>query len=330
MDPVENYNNCCLSPTDTENCMVGQLPGGKIPDNVADTACRNIFVRYCRSSDNITSDKCRTFISKMNKNMPPLPDMDAPIEAFCAMHREEKDDHFKDCACVNVANTCAGQKVIKFKNGNPACYFDDCKMAAADSTIFLTSSLYGPECKSVDCSIGPINIQMGKGNTVDFKNMINQKCGNANDRQPGDPPWTGTGSSGGGTQYTPHTGNSCTADKLSNGSSTVKKDGAAKACQSLCDARNDCLAFQVQCKPGEDSCACDLFSGDGYDMPMPPECYGADAQAWKSQTITVGAESVNKFDHNCKGKNLVNTNMWSCYDHRDPPPASGDAPAPAP
>lgn len=323
--PADNFMGCCLSPEDTTNCMVGLLPTKKAPDQIEDTQCRNIMVRHCRSSENITSDKCRTFIKKMNEHMPPLADMDLPVEAFCAMHRTKGDKHYDDCACINVANTCAGQKVIRFKTGNPACYFDDCKKAAADSTIFLTSSLSGPECKSIDCSIGPINIQMAGGNKVDFKDMINQKCGNANDRKPGDPPWQGTGS--GGISYSAHTGNSCTAAPLASGSSSVKKSDAKNQCKQLCDSRDDCAAFQIGCNPNSADCTCDLFSDDGYDLPLPPNCTGPDAEKWKSESVVVNGNTMSKFDATCKGTNLLNTTDITCYDSRNPPISNAPSPA---
>ena len=234
MTLTEIEYNCCLNPTEAEGCH-------ELGDNQpkqTEGACMHTWVRQCSKSDNIVTPKCRAFIDNMNNHSPPLADMDQPIIAFCAMNRTEGDPNYEMCKCVNASNTCLGQKILKYKSGNVGCFYPDCKT----ETTIKTSDLYAPECRSVTCSIGDITIEGGKGSIIDTKGMVSQNCGNTEPQppQPSSP-----------YSYQTHSASICNGAWLGKGAiSMVPSAGAAKACQVLCDARDDCFAFQTICPSG--------------------------------------------------------------------------------
>jgi hypothetical protein len=152
--------DCCLQPNQPGKCTKNNTP-----DQIHDASCNAQWVAYCSPSKNITKNECLNFIHNMNQAQSPMSNMDDQVESFCAMNREEKDPFFKQCACVNLQNTCAGRTILKEKAGSPACYFEQCK--SGDHDMFVTSEMHPSKCNVVDCSIkdisisnsGPINIK---------------------------------------------------------------------------------------------------------------------------------------------------------------------------
>lgn len=281
-------DNCCLNP--------GSIDCATLPShlqnqsNITDARCKLLWVKHCSSSkENMTTEKCRTWIRDIQTHTPPLPDMDRPIAAFCAMNREEKDPFYEDCKCVNFANTCAGQRIMATMAGNPGCYYEHCKEAYSGGRAFRTSDLQNPKCQSVTCSVGNITINMASKSSVDLRRFLTQKCGGFSEDTHAPSSFLGQ-----------HSLSKCTGTLLSDTESVKATANAAPndvrpACEAHCDARKDCRAFQTYCPPSGGDCTCSLHrsagyvaAGDGYS------CY--DNKRGKANFLASGAYKMQKGD----------------------------------
>ena len=310
MSLTRDQYDCCLNSNSLPKCAA---LGNDQPNQITTPACKNAMVRHCQVSSNITTPMCRTFINNLVRNQPPLADMDRQVTAFCAMNREEKNKFYKECECVNVANTCLGQKILRYKAGNPGCYYPPCKNPSLDS--FMTSSMYAQSCTSITCAIGDITIKGGEGaKIVAPPGMINQNCGNLSPQPPRAPDKF---------QYVDASSSMCTGTALKgdNATSSVPKNSAGTVCKGLCDARDDCNAYQTHCSATKDTCDCSLFATSGVGTPLIPEC----------APDKTGSLSQDEYEKRCTGSNATakDVNLWFCGHHRDPP-AKVKAPAPAP
>ena len=295
--------NCCLNGNGLPDCVKLDPQ----PDQIKTPACKNAMVRHCQTSANIVTPMCRTFISNLVQNAPPLSDMDQPVISFCATQREEKNPSYNDCKCVNVANTCLGQKIMRFKAGNPGCYYPPCK----ENNIFTTSALWARSCKSVTCTIGDITIQAGKDSKiVNPPGMINQNCGNLTPQPPR--PTSNV-------KFFDHSSSVCTGKKLTgeNASSSLPEETAKTSCRDLCIGRDDCNAYQTECPPGGSTCQCDLFSTNGFGIPKKADC----------DTSKTGNWSQAEYEKLCGGISGADPKISSffCADQRTPAAKKGGA-----
>lgn len=298
MSLTRDEYDCCLNSNSLPKCAA--LPDQ--PDQITTPSCKNAMVRHCQTSSNITTPMCRTFIDNLIQNVPPLADMDRQVISFCAMNREASDKFYKECRCVNVENTCLGQKIIRYKAGNPGCYYPPCK----EENMFKTSDLLARQCTSITCAIGDITIKGGDGaKIVAPPGMINQNCGNTT-LQPPRPSSR--------YQYTKSSSSRCTGSSLTDkyANTIVAKEDAQNACKDVCDARDDCSAFQTHC--ASTKCKCQLFSTNGVGVPLIADCMDGSADS-----LSQGA-----YEDKCSGKKGMakDADMWTCSHQRHPPSAA--------
>lgn len=248
--------NCCLSENTAPGCQA--LKKEEQPDPIKTPACKNAMVSHCQTSANITSPMCRTFINNLLQEK--LSDMDEPIIAFCATQREENNPFYKDCRCVNIDNTCLGQKIMRFKGGNPGCFYKPCK----ENSAFLTSSLALNTCQSVECTIGSISISGGDNAVINLdKGSSNVNCGNTELQPPRSAPKA---------KFFEHTSSVCTGKKIVNSAKTVPAATAKENCRDACIDDDDCNAYQTYCSGLGSTCECDLFHTSGFEVPKKDEC----------------------------------------------------------
>ena len=280
MDLKQVEYNCCLDPANAQGCE--SLP--EQPHKTETPACKNIWTRHCSKSSNLVTPACRAFIDDLNGAIPPLADMDEPVRSFCAMHRTESDPHYDICRCVNATNTCLGQKISRFKSGSVGCYYPACK----EQGVLKTSDLFAPECRSVVCTIGDINIDASGGAVIDTKGMVNQNCGGAVLQAP----------AAAEPSLQVHSSSACSQAPLAS-PTYVPAATAARDCMASCAARGaECAAYQTICPANVPSCTCTLFDKPGFAAPSAASCVGLK----KSQ-----------LDHTATCGDVIDASAFTCY-----------------
>lgn len=235
---------CCLDPSGP------RCTDFNTPSNIDDAKCKNMWTRKCSKSNEMTTGPCLTFISNITRNN--MADMDGPVRAFCAMHREIDKPHYELCKCVNFDNTCEGQKIMKVMAGSPGCYFPSCK----SPDTLKTSDLMQPECRNVTCTMKDITVSGG-----DLQ--LNQNCesGAPKTQADADEPWSPY-------EYTAHSNSNCTGSRIESYDKTfvdLDTDTIISTCKQACNDRESCKAFSINSEGDQrdKKSRCVLYSNNG-------------------------------------------------------------------